>query len=64
MALSGIFMRAFLIVLVSLVFFTRCGKQQVSQADLPKVIAPIEINYAAGVMISPQKKAALYLCAY
>ncbi len=51
-------MRAFLIVLVSLVFFTRCGKQQVSQADLPKVIAPIEINYAAGVMISPQKKAA------
>jgi len=51
-------MRAFLIILVSLVFFTRCGKQQVSNADLPKETAPTEINFAAGVMVSPEKKAA------
>ena len=51
-------MRAFLIILVSLVFFTRCGKQQVSIPVLPKKTAPTEINFAAGVMISPQKKAA------
>ncbi|MFZ4546629.1 MAG: lipid A deacylase LpxR family protein [Bacteroidales bacterium] len=51
-------MRAFLIILVSLVFFTRCGKQQVSMPVLPKKTAPTEINFAAGVMISPQKKLA------
>jgi hypothetical protein len=50
-------MRAFLIILVSLVFFTRCGKQQVGIPVLPQKTAPTEINFAAGVMISPQKNA-------
>ena len=51
-------MRAFLIILVSLVFFTRCGKQQVGIPVLPKKTAPTEINFAAGVMISLQKNTA------
>jgi lipid A 3-O-deacylase len=49
-------MKAVCIILVSLLFFTACHRQQVKQ---PAKIqhAPLVIDYPAGVMISPQRKA-------
>ena len=60
MALRCILMRAFLVILVSLVFYTSCGRQQAKKPDLPQNTSPMVIDYAAGVMISPQKKATPY----
>jgi len=52
-------MREFYILMISLLLFTACHRQQVKHPDKVQNHAPLVIDYPAGVMITPQKRASL-----